>query len=556
MVNNTVDLSVLLADFVEDTTGHLDAVENALLELEKQYGRGVTDEALVTQILGNLHTIKGNSGMMGLGSIQQLVHKLEAAFKQVLERNIHLTNGFFEAIFAALNNIRESLAKLVENPAYQADFSDITMLVECVSSGAVEKEGFIATADKKEDSSYISQKSSTLKVNFEKLDDLLNLVGELVIRRTGLLALESRIREINDKSLVEAFTESSQLIGDTAAQLREAIMKARMLPVKVVFQRFNRLVRDLCQCHGKEVNLVFIGEDTELDKTVIDEIGEPLLHLIRNAVDHGLENPEVRRRSGKPAKGILTLRARHENNHMVISVEDDGSGISPERLRNAAVSKGLIDSRQARALSDHEALQLMFLPGFSTKEEVTETSGRGIGLDVVKNIVASFNGMIDIESAMGVGTTFTIKLPLTLAIITSLMVEVSGDTYAIPLSGVLESIKVDRGDIHEVADGEVIQLRDRLLPLVRVGSFFGLPQLKQEETEYVVVVGSGERRGGLVVDRLIGQQEIVIKAMDDYLGALPGIAGGTILGNGKIALIFDIASLIGKAKGGRIDAGK
>lgn len=196
------------------------------------------------------------------------------------------------------------------------------------------------------------------------------------------------------------------------------------------------------------------------------------------------------------------------------------------------------------------------MPGFSTKEEVTETSGRGIGLDVVKNIVASFNGMIDIESTMGVGTTFTIKLPLTLAIITSLMVEVSGDTYAIPLSGVLESIKVDRGDIHEVADGEVIQLRDRLLPLVRVGSFFGLPQLKQEETEYVVVVGSGERRGGLVVDRLIGQQEIVIKAMDDYLGALPGIAGGTILGDGKIALIFDIASLMGKAKGGRIDAGK
>ena len=214
---------------------------------------------------------------------------------------------------------------------------------------------------------------------------------------------------------------------------------------------------------------------------------------------------------------------------MVISVEDDGGGISPEKIRNAAVAKGLIDSQQAWALSDQEALHLVFHPGFSTNDVVTETSGRGIGLDVVKNAVNSFNGMIDIDSTVGVGTTFTIKLPLTLAIITSLMVEVSGESFAIPLSGVLESIKVKKDDIHEVAAGEVIQLRDRLLPLVRINRFFGLPQVKSEEAEYVVVVGSGERRGGLIVDRLIGQQEIVIKAMDDYLGHLPGISGGTIL---------------------------
>ncbi|WP_243371841.1 chemotaxis protein CheA [Geotalea sp. SG265] len=555
-MDHTVDMSALLEEFFDDASGHLEAVETALLELEKRHAGGVVDEALITKILGNLHTIKGNSGMMGFSDIQQFVHNLEAAFKQVLEKELHLSGAFFETVYAALNSIRDALAKLAANPAHQPDFSDLVMLLQCLASGVVEKELVRGSAETHEDNGYISHKSNTLKVNFEKLDDLLNLVGELVIHRTGLLALEARIREINDKSLVEAFTESSQLIGDTAAQLREAIMKARMLPVKVVFQRFNRLVRDLCQRHGKEVNLAFIGEETELDKTVIDEIGEPLLHLIRNAVDHGFEPPETRRRSGKQPKGNLTLRARHENNHMVISVEDDGRGISPEKVRNAAIAKGLIDSQQARTLSDREALQLIFMPGFSTKEEVTETSGRGIGLDVVKNIVSSFNGMIDIDSTVGVGTTFTIKLPLTLAIITSLMVEVSGETFAIPLSGVLESIKVSRKDIHEVAEGEVIQLRDRLLPLVRVDRFFGLPEARGAEYEYVVVVGSGERRGGLVVDRLIGQQEIVIKAIDDYLGTLPGIAGGTILGDGKIALIFDIASLLGKAKGGRSDAGK
>lgn len=555
-MDSTMDMSSLLDEFLEDAAGHLDAVEAALLAAEKDSINGLVNESLITQILGNLHTVKGNSGMMGLSSIQQFVHKLETVFKQVLEGQTGLTQTFFETIYAAVNNIRDVLPKLVENPGFEPDFSDVLMLVELLTSGAMGVDGNTAPAERKEDVGYITKKATTLKVNFEKLDDLLNLVGELVIHRTSLIALESRIREVNDKPLLEAFKESSQLIGDTAGALREAIMKARMLPVKVVFQRFNRMVRDLCLRHGKEVNLRFIGEETELDKTVIDELGEPLLHLIRNAVDHGVESPEVRRRSGKPAVGNITLKARHENNHMVISVEDDGGGVAPEKIRDSAVAKGLIDSQQAMALSDHEALQLIFVPGFSTNEEVTETSGRGIGLDVVKNAVSAFNGLIDIDSTVGVGTTFTIKLPLTLAIITSLMVEVSGETFAIPLSGVLESIKVSSTDIHEVATGEVIQLRDRLLPLVRVNNFFNLPQAEAKETEYVVVVGSGERRGGLIVDRLIGQQEVVIKAMDEYLGTLPGISGGTILGDGTIALILDIASLIGKAKGGRTDAGK
>ncbi len=323
-----------------------------------------------------------------------------------------------------------------------------------------------------------------------------------------------------------------------------------MLPIKSVFHRFNRLVRDLSHKHGKEVNLLFEGEETELDKTVIDEIGEPLLHLIRNAVDHGIEEPEERRRIGKHARAVLKLTAAHESNHIVITVQDDGRGISTERLKEAAINKGLIESGEAGALTEPEALQLIFLPGFSTSREVTETSGRGIGLDVVKKTVASFNGSIDIESSPGKGTLFVIRLPLTLAIITALMVEASGETFAIPLSGVLESIKIEKSEIHEVLSGELIKLRDRLLPIIRLDTFFGLEGTSAREMEHVVVVGSGERQAGIVVDRLIGQQEIVIKGMDDYLGELPGISGGTVLGNGRVSLILDIASLMDKKKRG------
>jgi two-component system chemotaxis sensor kinase CheA len=400
--------------------------------------------------------------------------------------------------------------------------------------------------EKKEDFDYITQKSNTLKVNFGKLDELLNLVGELVIHRTTLVNLEKRLRErVTDRELLDAFNESSQLIGKSSTELREAIMKTRMLPVKTVFQRFQRLVRDLSHRHGKDVRLHFEGEETELDKTVIDEIGEPLLHLIRNAIDHGIEAPAERRSLGKTPTGNLTLRSRHESNHIVIAVEDDGRGMAADKIRGAAAAKGLLDEEGAAALAESEALQLVFLPGFSTSNEVTETSGRGIGLDVVKKIVNTFNGIIDIDSREGVGTTFTIKLPLTLAIITALMVEVGGETYAIPLSGVLESIRIDAAQLHDVGNGEMIKLRDRLLPLHRLDRFFGQAAAGARDQEYVVVVGSGEKRGGLVVDRLIGQQEIVIKGLDDYLGDLPGISGGTVLGDGRISLIVDIGSILG-----------
>ncbi|MDD2580435.1 MAG: chemotaxis protein CheA [Desulfuromonadaceae bacterium] len=555
-MDNDFDMSVLLNEYLEDAAGHLEAIEAALLELEKRAAQGEYDKAIITLLLGNLHTLKGNSGLMGFTSLQQYLHKLEAIFKPVMDGSSPLSAGLFETFYAALNAIRDGLRNLSENPAATLDFNDEIMAVECFRTPIIDEKRSSAFSenvplpkDKKDDFSYITQQSNTLKVNFEKLDELLNLVGELVIHRTTLSTLESRLREkVDDRAILEAFSESCQLIGKSANELRESIMKVRMLPIKVVFQRFNRLVRDLSRQHGKEVNLVFEGDETELDKRVIDKIGEPLLHLIRNAIDHGFETPAERERLGKPRVGTLVLKASHENGNIIISAEDDGGGMSADRIRKKALESGFLDENEAQSQSTQETLNLVFTPGFSTSSEVSETSGRGIGLDVVKKTITSFNGMIDIDSTPGKGTRFTIKLPLTLAIIQALMVEVSGEIFAIPLSGVLESIKVNSDEIHEVSAREMILLRDGLLPICRLERFFGMTPQKIRKKEYVVVVENGEKRGGLVVDRLVGQQEIVIKAHDDYLGELPGIAGGTVLGNGRISHILDIASLIGNGR--------
>jgi two-component system, chemotaxis family, sensor kinase CheA len=549
-VNSECDFSVLVDDFIDDAGTHLESVERSLLELETRAAQGGCDERLVTAILGNLHTFKGNAGMMGFAPLQRYLHQVEEVFKHVVDASLTLDARLFETLYGALNALRRGLAQLARDPAGELDFCDEQMALEILTM----PQENVATlplpspaAEQLGDFDYITQKSGTLKVSFEKLDELLNLMGELVIHRTSLVNLERRLSEqLSDRELLAAFGETSQLIGKSTTDLRQAIMKARMLPVKTVFQRFQRLVRDLSRSHGKEVALRFEGEETELDKSIIDEIGEPLLHLIRNAVDHGMESPVQRMALGKPQGGTLWLRARHESNHIVIAVSDDGRGMSPEQIRRVALERGVIGPDAASALSDGEILQLVFAPGFSTSSEVTETSGRGIGLDVVKKIVDSFNGVLDIESSPGIGTTFTIKLPLTLAILTALMVEVAGETYAIPLTAVEESIQVAESEFHQVGERELIRLRDRILPLHRLDRFFGHDGGQTRQEHYVVVVSSGEKRAGLVVDRLVGQQEIVIKGLDDYLGELPGISGGTVLGDGRVSLIIDTGSILGR----------
>ena len=389
----------------------------------------------------------------------------------------------------------------------------------------------------------------TIRVDVERLDELLNLVSELVLGRNRLAQLNT------DVSVKYEGTEIARNLGDTARQidlltteLQLAVMKTRMIKIGKVFNRFPRLVRDLSKETGKDINLVINGEKTELDKTLIEEINDPLVHLIRNSVDHGVEPPEKRIEAGKNPKGTITLSAEHEGNHIIISIIDDGKGIDPEVIVNKAISKGIITKEKSEELSKQEIFNLIFAPGFSTAEKVTNVSGRGVGMDVVKTNVSRLRGIIDVDSEVGKGTRIDIKLPLTLAIIQGLLVKVIGETIILPLSSVVEVVKVPKKEIYKVNKTECIKLRERVLPLINIDNLLYHSDTFKKETDkqFVVVIGLAEKRYGIKVDDLVGQKEIVIKSLGKYLGNIEGIAGSTIMGDGTVVMIADIAEIINK----------
>ena len=384
----------------------------------------------------------------------------------------------------------------------------------------------------------------TIRVDTVRMDNLINLVGEMVITRTRLVQIGLDLKaQYRMDNMVNNLNEANVYLGRLMNDLQESVMRLRMVAIGTVFGRFPRLVRDLAKKTGKEIDLVLKGEDTELDKTVVEVIGDPLMHLIRNAVDHGIESPEVRREAGKPEVGTITLDAYHEGNHIAILISDDGAGLPLDKIRNIAVAKGLIG--ESEELSERDISNLIFLPGFSTADTVTDISGRGVGMDVVKKALNNLGGMVDITTRKGKGSTFTIRLPLTLAIIQALLVEVGEEIYAVPLSSVLETLLVNRAEIKTVGGLPMVQLRGKTLPLISLQEKFGLPAPETVSSEvFVVVVGFGDKALGLIVDELRGQQEVVIKSLGDFLNNLPGIAGATILGDGKVTLILDIGSLI------------
>ncbi|MCO1601316.1 chemotaxis protein CheA [Desulfosporosinus nitroreducens] len=384
----------------------------------------------------------------------------------------------------------------------------------------------------------------TIRVDTVRMDNLINLVGEMVITRTRLVQIGLDLKaQYSTDGMVNNLNEANVYLGRLMNDLQESVMRLRMVAIGTVFNRFPRLIRDLAKKTGKEIDLVLKGEDTELDKTVVEVIGDPLMHLIRNSVDHGIESPEKRREAGKPEFGTITLNAFHEGNHIAILISDDGAGLDLDKIRQIAVSKGLVGEREE--LSERDVANLIFLPGFSTADVVTDISGRGVGMDVVKKALNNLGGMVDITTRKGKGSTFTIRLPLTLAIIQALLVEVGQEIYAVPLSSVLETLLVSREDIKTVGGLPMVQLRGNTLPLISLQEKFDLPAPEAESSEvFVVVVGFGDKALGLIVDELRGQQEVVIKSLGDFLNNLPGIAGATILGDGKVTLILDIGSLL------------
>jgi two-component system chemotaxis sensor kinase CheA len=387
---------------------------------------------------------------------------------------------------------------------------------------------------------------STIRVDIERLDDLMNLVGELVLARNRLSqATQSLIEKYERIEMSKHIADVSSQIDFVTTELQMAVMKTRMVPIEKVFNGLPLLARDLMRTTGKEVDLQIYGKETELDKSIIEELNDPLVHMVRNAIDHGVESPEERMKQGKPRQGIVVINAERDGNYILITMEDDGHGIDAEQIKQKAIEKGLISELQSKEMSTTDILNLIFIPGFSMKHEITNVSGRGVGMDVVKTNIAKLKGIVEIASEVGKGTIITLKVPLTLAIIQGLLMKVGDEIFAVPLSAVLEIIRVEPNEIYTIQGREVIRVRDVVLPLARMSEIIGNSNAtKKSAISYVVVVGWAEKRIGLLVDSLLGQKEVVIKSLGTYLGDVPGIAGSTILGDGSVILVIDVGQFI------------
>ncbi|GAA7010226.1 chemotaxis histidine kinase/response regulator CheAY2 [Helicobacter pylori] len=407
-----------------------------------------------------------------------------------------------------------------------------------------------AKADTEENKAPSIGVEQTVRVDVRRLDHLMNLIGELVLGKNRLIRIYGDVEERYDgEKFLEELNQVVSSISAVTTDLQLAVMKTRMQPVGKVFNKFPRMVRDLSRELGKSIELIIEGEETELDKSIVEEIGDPLIHIIRNSCDHGIEPLEERRRLNKPEIGKVQLSAYNEGNHIVIKISDDGKGLDPVMLKEKAVEKGVISERDAEGMSDREAFNLIFKPGFSTAKVVSNVSGRGVGMDVVKTNIEKLNGIIEIDSEVGIGTTQKLKIPLTLAIIQALLVGVQEEYYAIPLSSVLETVRISQDEIYTVDGKSVLRLRDEVLSLVRLSDIFKVDAILESNSDvYVVIIGLADQKIGVIVDYLIGQEEVVIKSLGYYLKNTRGIAGATVRGDGKITLIVDVGAMMDMAK--------
>jgi two-component system, chemotaxis family, sensor kinase CheA len=503
---------------------------------------------LVDSLYRSFSTIQNSCGAMGLEGVREYAGRTAGLVDQARSSGLDFglmtdlleqeTAILHEMICAELKRSSCPPPELAPVPSMPepvgqacAAPEDLSELAEC----ALPKERTRAECEKN------SKSATTIRVDHEKLDHLMNLIGELIINRNRFSLLARSLQgEEGLQDVAQQLTETTYSMARISDELQDTIMKVRMVPVRTVFSRFPRLVRDLSRKSCKEVELVTEGEETELDKSVVEEIGDPLVHLIRNSVDHGIEEGGLRAETGKPAVGRVWLRAFHKGNSVIIEVEDDGRGVDPARMRAKAVEKGIVSEDEARSMDDQQAVELIFAPGFSTAERITDISGRGVGMDVVRNNIKNLKGSVTVHSVVGKGTKFTLSLPLTLAIIDALMVEVRGDIYAIPLDAVSETTKLSAAKFNEVNERKVVTLRGEVMGIVELSEILGYTTEEDERAIVpIVIVNVNDRRLGLIVDRLLERQEVVIKSLGKYLGDLHGISGATIMGDGSVVLILD-----------------
>ena len=384
--------------------------------------------------------------------------------------------------------------------------------------------------------------SETIRVDVERVENLMNLVGEIVLDRNRILRVTADVEKECRSETVEKLVEAVTSLDRTVSDLQVAVMKLRMQPIKKIFSKFPRLVRDLARKLNKKVQLIIEGEDTELDRSILDKLEDPLIHLVRNALDHGVEPPEERVAKGKPEVGTVRLFAYHEGDHIIVGIQDDGRGIDPEKVKKKALEKGLITPEQAAQMSDKEAYELIFMPGFSTADKVSDVSGRGVGMDIVASTIHSLRGSIEVESELGKGTTILLKLPLTVAIIRTLMIGVNGQVYAVPLHSVVEVVRYSESLVKDVGSFKSFMLREEVLPLFSLNELLELEDSNRKN--FVVIVKVGEKYIAVSIEDLLGEEEIVIKSLGELLADIPGIAGATIAGDGRVVLILDLNSLL------------
>jgi two-component system chemotaxis sensor kinase CheA len=605
------DMKEIVESFIIETKEILDKLDVDLVEMEKR----PDDIDLLNSVFRHFHTIKGTSSFLGLDKLTGVTHKGEDILNKLRKAEVSLNSTIMDSLLAAYDKMKSLLYSIeefqnedidvddtvkeltdlilaLENndvkiekkttqkktiqkktkkktgvskktniitpevneeaiPDLQSDSDNVEEISENIDSESKQQSEDNAVKVEKAKQDSTKKVENSIRVDVERLDELLNIVSELVLGRNRLAQVNSEFALENEgtKFSRDLFDVTKQ-IDLMINELQLVVMKTRMIKIGKVFNKFPRLVRDLSRDAKKQIDIVIKGEETELDKTLIEEINDPLVHLVRNSVDHGIENPETRKANGKNPTGTLTLSAEHEGNNIIITIHDDGKGIDPEIIKSKAVSKGLLSAEKAKELTRQEILNLIFIPGFSTAEVVTNISGRGVGMDVVKTNITKLRGIINIESTPGMGTKIVVKLPLTLAIISGMIVKVKDQSIVIPLNTVIEVLRVHRENIYSVNQKPVIKMRDSVLPLVSVEEIlYGFEDNDENKIwQYVVVVGIAEKSYGIKVDSLIGQKEVVIKSLGNYFGKVPGIAGSTIMGDGSVVMIVDVNELLHKAE--------
>jgi two-component system chemotaxis sensor kinase CheA len=548
------DVDDLTKEFIAESQEGLDRMERCLTELESR----PEDGELVGEIFRAVHTIKGTTGFLGFDRLEKLAHAGEHLLSALRDGKVEVTSELISGLLRLMDGLRAILILIEETGGEGARFSDedgelIAELAALKGQTAGEERTLPEMRQVEEPAAVLNPASSgsasgvsdkTLRIDVSVLNRMMNLVGELVLTRNQML--RSGLAEAN-------FPELSRRLDSVTADLRETVMQARMQPVGNLFGKFPRMVRDLARTCGRSVRVEFTGQDTGLDKSLLEAIKDPLTHAVRNAVDHGIEAPGARMLAGKAAEGCLRLRAFHQSGSVVIEVSDDGAGIALERVLAKAVERGLVTADQAAAMSEREALQLIFLPGFSTAAAVTTVSGRGVGMDVVRANVERVGGSVEVESRLGVGTTLRMRVPLTLAIVPSLVVRSGGQSFALPQSALVELVDLPKNDVAQVVQQigsvAVYRLRERLLPMVWLDRLLGLESCHAEAAagHYIAVLEAEGCRYGLVVDDLVSPEEIVVKPLSAVLREIGVFSGATVLGNGTLALILDVGATAARA---------